>query len=156
MPPRAKQSSIALAILIVLATLFVIGAKASQPANAALGTEEKVSLVTVPTIKETGRAGSSFVTDAYIIGKYDCLACPTGADCRICPERDSAIIIDSAGPSSPETPMLSTQMIVYSDAGKYLHLGQRFRLRLFLEPSTSTTSPQILRAKVIGYVEIGI
>lgn len=155
MPPRTKQSTIALAVLIILCGLYVIGSSAQKDSSGLGFSESKIELATVETIKETGNASSTFITDAYVIGKYDCAACPAGHDCRPCPAKDSAVIIDSAGPSSPETPMLSSQMVVYSDAGKYLRLGGRYRFKLFLEPGNGTSTNNILRAKIVGYQLIG-
>jgi len=155
MPPRTKQSTIAFAVLIILCALFLIGSRASlSPASVSeLGKPDKV--YTVPEIKNIGTASSTYTTDGYVIGKYECMACPAGRDCRVCPVRESAIIIDSVGPSSPETPLLSSQMIVYSDEGKFLRLGQRYRFRVYLEPDTSSSTSPLLRAKVAGYQLIG-
>ena len=151
--PRTKQSTIAFAVLIVLSGLFLIGSRAElEPINVI--TAKSPKLYSVPEIKEIGTASSTYAVNAYVIGKYDCLACPEGRDCRLCPVRESAIIIDSVGRSSPETPMLSSQMIIYSDQGKYLRLGQRYQFNIYLEPDTSATS-SILRARVVGYELIG-
>lgn len=147
---QTKRTTLALAIIITLIGLYFIG----QKANTAWPNPTPDKIWTVEELKAGAQASKTYVLDSYVIGKYDCLACTTTDSC-LCEKGVSAIIIDSAGPAAPEEPLLSSQMIAYSDAGKYLHLGQHYRLKLAIDSNPSIATSSIWRARIVGYELIG-
>lgn len=152
MPPRAKQSALALAILIVLATLYLIGNQETTGQLTVTSDKAAEKIFTVQQIKEQGTAGSSYLVDAYVVGKYECLPCLEDQACPACSETDNSIIIDSTNATSPETPLASSQLLVLTDETKNVRLGERSRFKIMIEKNSSST--EFLRSTLVEIISL--
>lgn len=113
--------------------------------------ELKDNFYKISEIKSQNLSSGIYYTDGYVIKKYTCPPCPSGALCKPC--MGSNIVISESDKIIQEYNLTNSEIILFTNNPEKFELGKKYQFNINILENRTTTEP-INNIEIIDYAEI--